>query len=131
MGCNSHLTIEVKKEWYNGTRWETYALDIPESRDYTIYELMAGVRGEEEKALISPRGIPTDVDMSTKSWIERWEGDVHTHSYLTAAEFRDVLDEYPATEIPDKAWLSLGKVLDTLEQIYGKDRARVVFFFDN
>jgi hypothetical protein len=129
MGCNSHLSIE----YYTGTRWETYALDIPESRNYAIYELMAGVRGIEDNALFPPRGIPSDADNVTKVWFKRWETDGHTPSYLLASEYRKVFNACQKAEgySLGGTWEALRNILSALEETYGDNKARVVFFFDN
>ena len=132
MGCNSHLSIE----YYNGERWDAFALDVPESRNYMMYELMAGVRGEDKNAFIKPRGIPKDADEVTKAWFKRWDCDGHTPSYLTASEFRQVVNAYTAKARQEgyglaKAWEAVRNVLSALEETYGDDKVRVVFFFDN
>lgn len=128
MGCNSHLSIEVKYRWSTDTSWSVWALDLPESRDYDLYEAMAGVRGEDGKELFLPRGIPTDVTQGTGYWIKRAGEDGHSHSWLTPKEFHACVVQ--AT--PDaKEWLSLDAILTTLEQVYGDGNARLIFFFDN
>ena len=137
MGCNSHLTVEVRSEFLKQSRWETYALDVPESRNYWMYELMAGVRGEEENALVAPRGVPADISREAKTWVDRWDGDGHSHSYLTAEEFRNVITAYrkkAGTDLYNKLdndWEAVTAILNILENVYGKDNARLVFFFDN
>ena len=138
MGCNSHLALEVREKGYNDSiEWHSYAIDVPESRDYIMYTLMAGVRGDEDLAIVTPRGIPKDADSWTENWFKRWEGDGHTPSYLSADEYRQVLKKYADfeggkyNEVPHSNWTALGNVLDALEKTYGKDNARVVFFFDN
>lgn len=133
MGCNSHLTIEVRGRWKHAPAdWETWALDIPEGRHYRLYEAMAGVRGEEKNAVVKPRGIPTDADRGTKYWIQRSDGDGHTHSWLYPDEFRKAMVK--ANESGDgngDEWEAVAATLDVLEKIYGKNNARLVFFFDN
>lgn len=137
MGCNSHLSVEVRepeRHYMNG--WETYALDLPESRNYSMYTFMAGVRGDEGDAIAQPRDIPQDVSTHVKAWWQRWDGDGHTPSYLSSEEFREVIRLYKKS--PDnkgyglaKEWLALSEVLNGLEKVYGKENVRVVFFFDN
>lgn len=45
MGCNSHISIEIQGQWSHSLlQWDTWALDIPESRDYRLYGAMAGAK---------------------------------------------------------------------------------------
>lgn len=133
MGCNSHISIEVFEKWYNGKQWETWALDIPESRDYQLYEAMAGVRSnEEDDMMFPPRGIPIDVSLAVKYWIQRYGEDGHSHSWLYADEFNKALIKGKSDSFPtNNTWLAVDKVLDSLAQVYGRTGVRIVFFFDN
>ncbi|MGH7974947.1 MAG: hypothetical protein ACREBR_05435 [bacterium] len=133
MGCNSHLTIEVKGRWeHSPERWDLFALDIPESRHYRLYEAMAGVRGEEDNAVVQPRGIPADADRGTLYWIKRADSDGHSHSWLYAKEFIKALEQATDDKYGNgKEWDSLVKVLAALETVYGENNVRLVFFFDN
>lgn len=129
MGCNSHLTIEIKQRWETDKSWSVWALDLPESRDYDLYTAMAGVRAaDDEVPLIQPRGIPTDAAIGTAYWIKRAGVDGHTHSWLSPKEFKDAAELADATA---KEWVSLEKVLMTLQETYGEGNVRLVFFFDN
>lgn len=129
MGCNSHLTIEIKQRWDSDTAWSVWALDLPESRDYNLYEAMAGVRGEDEKALVLPRGIPADASQGTAYWIKRAGEDGHSHSWLSPEEFHAAVVQADAGST--KEWGSLDAILATLEKTYGKNNVRLIFFFDN
>lgn len=133
MGCNSHLTVEIQGQWLHAPNaWTTYALDIPESRDYRLYEAMAGVRGEDENALVAPRGIPADASDVVVYWAKRDDGDGHTHSWLYPKEFHNAVEKVVAQERSvDRCWVALDELLIMLEKIYGENHARVVFYFDN
>ena len=138
MGCNSHLTIEIKQKWGTVPTWNTWALDIPEARDYRIYEAMAGARGEEENAVVAPRGEPVDASDAVKYWIKRYGEDGHTHSWLSPKEFQEVIKRVEAINATSTVkwglapeWVALEKILLTLEEVYGEGNARVVFYFDN
>jgi len=136
MGCNSHLSIEIQEEWGSSTTftWSTWALDIPESRDYRLYEAMAGVRGGEENAIVAPRGIPTDASDAVAYWVKRYGEDGHTHSWLYPKEFHAAVERVKAIEGYGgvyKEWSALDKILLDLESVYGVNRVRVVFYFDN
>lgn len=133
MGCNSHISIEIQGQWdHSATRWDTWALDIPESRDYRLYEAMAGVRGEDENAVVAPRDIPIDVSEPVKYWIKRAGEDGHTHSWLYPDEFHRAIKKAEAQDGKvHKPWVALDKILLDLESIYGINHVRIVFFFDN
>lgn len=133
MGCNSHLSIEYRPGHAGDiTRWDTYALDVPESRNYVLYEAMAGVRGEESNAVCPARGEPKDVSRAVKVWLDRWEADGHSTSYLYPSEFRQCTDRQSGSGYTlAKEWQCLLVVLEGLGKIYGESNVRVVFFFDN
>lgn len=129
MGCNSHLSIEILRRWANTAQWDTWALDIPESRDYALYEAMAGVRGEKANAVVRPRGIPKDLSDTVKYWIDRAGDDGHSHSWLYPSEFHRAIKQANAED--DKIWKSIHGVLTTLQMIWEDENVRLVFFFDN
>ncbi len=131
MGCNSHLSIEIRGT-YSNTLWETWALDIPESRDYILYEKMAGVRGADAAAVVLPRGIPSDASQGVRYWVNRAGDDGHSHSWLYPSEFSTALvkSTYEDDE-PRKIWKSLDLVLKSLADVYGDSNVRLVIFFDN
>jgi hypothetical protein len=130
MGCNSHLTIEIKQRWESDKSWSVWALDLPESRDYNLYTSMAGVRAaDDEVPLIEPRGIPADAATGTAYWIKRAGVDGHSHSWLSPEEFHAAVVHAKAGDT--KEWSSLDEILITLEKTYGKNNVRLVFFFDN
>ncbi len=135
MGCNSHLSIEILRLWgFNATEWRTWALDIPESRDYYLYEAMAGVRGDDENAVVIPRGVPADVSDPIKYWIKRAGEDGHTHSWLYPSEFHLAMQKSrnrDRSENHDQCWLAVDQILSVLESIYGIEHVRIIFFFDN
>lgn len=125
MGCNSHLSIEVNY----GSAWEPFALDVPESRNYNLYEAMAGVRGYSGNAVVRPRGIPKDVSRVVEYWIKRASNDGHTHSWLSSDEFhRAMLKGYGEGT---KEWDAIDGVLTTLKMLLGETNVRLIFFFDN
>lgn len=130
MGCNSHLSIEYQDmKSYAPTRWEAFALDLPESRDYSLYTAMAGVRGSRREAIVQPRGIPKDASTPVMYWIKRAGEDGHTHSWLHPDEFHRTIQASHADR--SKIWDAIDGVLTTLKTIYGDQHVRLVFFFDN
>ena len=101
MGCDIHLFIEMRRhpenEWeaepttnYGENDSALYPYGVRSvSRNYHIFGLLAGVR--ENNCMFMPRGIPKDVTPLVEMAIEGWNRDAHTHSYLSLAEFKEVI----------------------------------------
>jgi hypothetical protein len=91
MGCDIHMIVERKK---NGNKWEAFMPQYLKkwddtlcvSRNYELFEHLAGVRGYSENAIVQPRGIPKNASQRYKSLVKNWGEDGHTHSYLTLEE---------------------------------------------
>lgn len=85
MGCDIHLHIEVKIN----DKWQHYG--IPNIwRNYTLFEKLAGVRGDMDKAIAEPRGIPKNATTLTRYDYERWDCDAHTPSWISAKEIYEI-----------------------------------------
>lgn len=85
MGCDIHLHQEIKIN----NEWRHYgAPNMP--RNYRLFELMAGVRGDVKNAIASPRGLPSDVTFLT-NFAFKFEGG-HTPSWLNAYEIKRLED---------------------------------------
>jgi hypothetical protein len=115
------------------------------SRNYELFARLASVRGDGR----DPRGLPDDVSEMVEMFAQSWEGDGHSHSWLSASDFADdyygvkVLEEdEPMTEYHQNT-LQVDKnyaVKQFLEEMCGvpmvgdHDQAndfRFVFWFDN
>lgn len=87
MGCDIHLHTEVK---ING-EWHHYSAPSVD-RQYMLFAKMAGVRNSYDiEPLALPRGIPDNATFITKFDSDRWGGDGHSHSYLTAPEIHELV----------------------------------------
>lgn len=99
MGCDIHTHVEIKKE----NKW-LHIDEVPEEfdrRNYSIFSILAGVRSSFNiKPISEPKGIPEDISRETKENIEEWNGDGHSHSYLTLKEL-DTFDytDYKKTRV--------------------------------
>lgn len=135
MGTDIHMYIEHKSK-----KTHKFVFDFGQwgERIYNLFGTMAGTRGEYE-AIYEPRGIPDDISPEVKEEYEiMWEGDAHTPSWLTTAEFRECLDlvikhsDYNASnEIP--SWLKEYEWMYEFMK-YNEEEGepcRVVFWFDN
>ncbi len=137
MGCDIHLHTEVK---FRG-KWEH--MGAPNiDRDYELFAKMAGVRGDVE-AIALPRGVPNDISLLTKIDLERWEGDGHSHSWLTGEEL-DALGKWYEQKLKSHGRFTYFKMI--IGYLFGNnwdvkkypkdypdgvEDSRAVFWFDN
>ena len=126
MGCDIHAWIEVvdRKRSYTCAIARVY-LD----RDYRMFERLCGVRGNVKRALAPPRGLPDQLSSWCAGDVEEWHSDGHSHSWLSAAEFkkavRGVQHAGWFVDASDKAAVAM------LACLAEQGEARIVFFFDN
>lgn len=115
MGCDIHLYVEYKRtvngkeQWLNGDYFKSnpYHKDegereyekvkLDHGRNYQLFSTLAGVRDYTEKVtpVSEPKGIPEDASEFVREENERWQGDGHTHSWLTLAEMREYQKQKP------------------------------------
>ena len=139
MGCDIHLHTEVKI----GGEWHHYSTQsVP--RNYTLFALMAGVRGREGITPISmPKGLPEDASFLTKFDANWWRADGHSYSWLGAEEIAKLYDVVQ-DQIDLQAafgycfggyWSSFHEYRGNLENGCGisneVEDVRFVFWFDN
>lgn len=73
-GKRARLTCRVTDEPYR-------------DRNYTLFGILAGVRWDDcLDGFGRPRGLPKDVSPQVKRLARQWDGDGHSHSYLTLTE---------------------------------------------
>ena len=111
MGCDIHMYCEAKKtlngkpQWVNADHWrlnkyfgvfdddegeEYEVVSLYSSRNYELFNALAGVRGGKGNPICSePKGLPNDVTKQVAAASDRWNGDGHSHSYLTLQELID------------------------------------------
>lgn len=115
------------------------------NRNYELFARLASVRGDGR----DPQGLPDDVSEMVEMYANAWEGDGHSHSWLSASDFAD--DYYgiqvlgkdePMTEYHQNT-LTVDKnyaVLQFLQEMCGvsgigdqtqANEFRFVFWFDN
>lgn len=133
MGCDIHLVLE--KKWQG--QWVGVPMKrCPRTRNYKLFGLLAGVRGDGP----DPRGVPEDASPLARMEIERWDCDGHSHSWRSlqgyvraclAGEYdpEQMLDPNdPRTQDPYYHYFGL-EVADGYDGHI--DDYRVVFWFDN
>jgi len=106
MGCDIHMFCEYKRTvkdndvWVNADNWRInpYFGDEDETeyeisgllseRNYTLFSALCGVRDYSDKTprISEPKGIPVDVCKEIMRESNSWDGDGHSHSYVTLAE---------------------------------------------
>jgi hypothetical protein len=154
MGCDIHAYAEVRRDG----RWEC-AQEVFDCRDYGLFGWLANVRNYSAvPPLAAPRGLPNDASTDVRKEAEGWDGDGHTHSWLSAAEL--LAFDYDATfenrrvtrvlesgvrhggctaDVGEGTVVSyreffgkcLTDTLDVLRRLGEPDAVRVVFWFDN
>lgn len=116
MGCDIHIKCEIKRKdkwevnsdkvfpnpWYKEGSDDEWNKDkfqeIPDDgRNYDWFAILADVRNGRGFAGIStgsgfdviaePKGVPEDATDEWKKEVERWDCDMHSHSYLTLEDF--------------------------------------------
>ena len=138
MGCDIHPHVARRTGEGKLVPFMYSSLDL--GRDYVMFGLLAGVRGEEK--LFEPRGLPDDVPSTYKFDYDRMEGDAHSASWLTTEEVRAVAEAYPAAverrggERRQNPFLAalvglMGAVDQWSEEYDPGGSAVFVFWFDN
>ena len=173
MGCDIHSYAEKKvngkwekvsdqfsldefdKKWYRKEKG-----DNPFGwRNYSIFAFLADVRNYDHCTPISePKGLPDDISDEVKEKADDWDGNGHSHSFLTLKELLDFdydksfWNRRVTKQIAPNVWndSSLaeegeGKIitysenlgdwffihLEELKMLGDPEDVRIVFWFDN
>ena len=155
MGCDIHCYAEkkVNGKWEKigdvfplDDWWKNYLKkDFNDSpfdwRSYAMFGFLADVRNYSNSEYLSePKGLPDDISKEVQEKADDWEGDGHSHSFLTVKELTDF--DYNKTFFDDR-----GKETETYISFLGKqffedleilknidennENVRIVFWFDN
>lgn len=116
MGCDIHIIAEVKEgnTWVPNSLkifknsyydphgkfdWQHDELIVNPTgrRHYDWFSILANVRngygfagvitGQEFAVIAKPRGVPLDASADWQDQVQQWEGDMHSHSWLTIEDF--------------------------------------------
>jgi hypothetical protein len=135
MGCDIHLLVEKKDKEGN---FSVISVAVPQmdNRYYDMFRLF-GVHYRGNKSIpqiASDRGIPADASVTYRRECEYWEGDAHSHNWLTVDELLffdyDQLIEYDFKHEKLRDVLSEGFFRD-IKTLQDSGADRIVFFFDN
>ncbi len=154
MACDIHFYVERREggkwveadKWVVGEDWWNKGEMVKDTnfydeRNYRLFAILAGVRNrrgsgdastDEGFSPISlPKGLPEDVSPLVSKASASWDGEGHSHSYLT---LRELLD-YDWTQISyykkAQTFLFISDVMPRLRQLGEPDDVRIVFWFDN
>lgn len=111
MGCDIHMYVEYKAKqkevdtWFSGDYFKPNRyydgknddeskferIELHGSRNYSLFSTLAGVRDYTESMIpvSEEKGMPDDCCQYVKDQYEIWDGDGHTHSWLTLKELKD------------------------------------------
>ena len=119
MGSDIHIYTEIKKsinsedKWVNVDNWRYNPYyqegnnnwermlsveSIYSGRNYELFGILAGVRNRNNDSIDDPRGLPEDVSEVTKKESDRWDGDGHSHSWLTLRELKEYQGLHPVVK---------------------------------
>jgi hypothetical protein len=115
MGCDIHMYVEYKRKTSKEEKWENgdyfrlnpyhneedepkyNRLELHGNRNYTLFSTLAGVRDytDQVKPVAEEKGMPNDCSEYVKDECKSWEGDGHSHSWLTLKELKDYQAKNP------------------------------------
>lgn len=149
VGCDIHLYEEQyckKEKKWKAVKAHTFVIEeddffegnIPQmdptyqGRDYDLFGVLAGVRREFSYSF-EPRGLPEDVSQEVETISKHWDGDGHSHSWLTLEELKEKMAEIIIVGQGNSDRFAYQGLEILVNFIEGTDRknTRVVFFFDN
>jgi hypothetical protein len=72
-------------------------IELYGGRNYALFATLAGVRDYSNSIIpvSEPKGMPEDCCLYIKNAKEDWDGDGHTHSWLTLKEIKDYQNTAP------------------------------------
>lgn len=117
MGCDIHMYVEYKRTINGNEQWvcgdyfkhnpyyttedkseQRYSkLELHGNRNYQLFTTLAGVRDYSESVVpvSDPRGLPEDCCEFVTQENEKWDGDGHTHSWLSLKDLREYQNADP------------------------------------
>lgn len=110
MGCDIHMYVEYKKKfidqeekWVHGDYFKPNPyfgsehedkfkrMELHGNRNYSLFSTLVGIRDYTDsiKPVSEPKGLPEDASEYVKEASQEWDGDGHSHSYLTLKEMKE------------------------------------------
>ena len=84
MGCDIHGFWEFKT---SDGPWIAFE-HINDSRSYSWFGIIAGVRHPAGNLETAERGVPADCSNAWRQLVDAWGRDLHSHTWLTPSEVR-------------------------------------------
>jgi hypothetical protein len=88
MGCDIHGYVERRHKEGDWKRW-ILSGEVEGNRNYVFFGLLNGVR--EDLRMFEDRGFPKDASDALDSIKDRWDGDGHSHSWISKHEVERAL----------------------------------------
>lgn len=174
MGCDIHSFVELKtvKGWCMvpglfpeddfGLDWtgKTHRDEPFSWRNYGMFGFLANVRNYSfvPPIVAEPRGLPDGLSKPVQEAAEHWDGDGHSHSWLSLKELLDF--DYSRTfedrrctkQVAANAWdgaadagegngkqetfrdflgIDFFRELEIMRKVGAREEVRIVFWFDN
>ena len=130
------IWIHVEYKSRKTGKW-TYAYEADGDRNYKLFGILAGTRGDCWP-LYDPRGLPIDISDKAKKEYEDWGADAHTPSWLTTQELKECLNtaiKRTKDSYRDEMKKWLKPYYDLYEKMNEKETqgepSRMIFWFDN
>ena len=148
MGCDIHFYVEERRNgvWVSADVWSpceyekgrmTLKNELYGDRNYNLFAILANVRngygfagvptGSGFVPIAEPKGLPDDVSPEVKAESDRWNGDGHSHTWLTVREILDY-DWNQKTMLSGvvdaenwRRWKAYGKPTEYSGGCWGKD----------
>lgn len=115
MGCDIHMFVEQRKKIKDAVKWvsgdyfkmnpfagerhenQYEILELHGNRNYSLFTTLAGVRdyGGKTIPVSDLKGMPDDACDFVNQSCEDWEGDGHSHSWLSLKEIREYQTNSP------------------------------------
>lgn len=127
MGCDIHVYVESRPD--PATAWTPFGGRINPGRDYRLFNLIAGVRADEDSPapLFTLRGLPEGLSYYAQEDYDEASSDWHSMTWITADELARCIRVMPRRPHPN--YYALVASMWALEGCGLQVRA--VIWFDN
>jgi len=121
MGCDIHAHIETVDNGY-----ATHFAEIYLGRNYALFELMAGVRGDRDNAIVPPRGFPDNANSTTEDKFYQEISDEENGSrYISSERAKEYLEKGYIKQHPKHEWKVTNSDLHTPSYLNTKELKQV------
>lgn len=118
----------------DGYVWNSQLTEHPyQGRNYYLFGILTGgqVRALVSPCFTGPRGLPDDLSVKGRDFMDQYGLDGHSHSYLTLQELID----FPWNQVRTEHVSEFLDILEELKKLITPETSpsdvRMIFFFDN